>query len=82
MLGGPAQGPNYYSPDRHPDRAKDRLAYVLGRMQEDGVINAAQKEQALAEPPKLVAFKIIAATSASTLSIFSAVRPRPTASPT
>ena len=44
-------------PDRHPDRAKERLAYVLGRMQEDGVITAAQKDEALAAPPKLVAFE-------------------------
>ena len=36
MLAGLLKGPNYYSPDRHPDRAKDRLGYVLGRMQEDG----------------------------------------------
>ena len=56
MLAGLLKGPNYYNPDRHPDRAKDRLAYVLGRMQEDGVITAAQKDQALAAPPKLVAF--------------------------
>ncbi len=56
MLAGLLKGPNYYNPDRHPDRAKDRLAYVLDRMQEDGVITAAQKDQALAAPPKLVAF--------------------------
>ncbi len=56
MLAGLLKGPSYFNPDRHPDRAKDRLAYVLGRMQEDGVITAAQKDQALAAPPKLVAF--------------------------
>ncbi len=53
MLAGLLKGPNYYNPDRHPDRAKDRLTYVLDRMQEDGVITAAQKNQALASPPKL-----------------------------
>ena len=58
LLAGMLKGPNFYNPDRHPDRAKDRLAYVLGRMQEDGVITAAQKDQALAAPPKLVAFKL------------------------
>ncbi len=58
MLAGLLKGPNYYNPDRHPDRAKDRLAYVLGRMQEDGVISMAQKDQALANTPKLVAFKM------------------------
>jgi membrane carboxypeptidase/penicillin-binding protein len=56
MLAGLLKGPNYYNPDRHPGRAKDRLTYVLERMQEDGVITAAQKNQALATPPKLVAF--------------------------
>ena len=30
---------------------------MLGRMQEDGVISAEQKDQALAEPPKLVAYE-------------------------
>jgi membrane carboxypeptidase/penicillin-binding protein len=56
MLAGMLKGPNFYNPDRHPDRAKDRLGYVLGRMQEDGVLTAAQKDQALASPPKLVAY--------------------------
>ena len=57
MLAGLLKGPNYFNPDRHPDRAKDRLAYVLGRMQEDGVITAEQKDAALAAPPKLVAYE-------------------------
>jgi penicillin-binding protein 1A len=56
MLAGLLKGPNYYNPDRHPNRAKDRLAYVLDRMQGDGVITAAQKNQALASPPELIAF--------------------------
>jgi len=56
MLAGLLKGPNYFNPDRHPDRVRDRLAYVLGRMQEDGVISAAQKDQALAASPKLIAY--------------------------
>src|SRR5580658_4027130 len=56
MLAGLLKGPNYFNPDRHPDRAKERLGYVLGRMQEDGAISAAQKEQGSADLPKLVAF--------------------------
>ena len=36
LLAGLTKGPNYYNPDRHPGRAQERLAYVLGRMQEDG----------------------------------------------
>jgi membrane carboxypeptidase/penicillin-binding protein len=58
MLAGLLKGPNYNNPDRHPDRAKQRLAYVLDRMQEDGVITAAQKNEALASPPKLIAFAL------------------------
>ena len=47
MLAGLLKGPNYFNPDRHPERAKERLAYVLGRMQEDGVITAdAEKPRA------------------------------------
>jgi penicillin-binding protein 1A len=57
MLAGLLKGPNYYNPDRHPDRAKERLAYVLERMQEDGAISAAQKDEAMASPPKLVAYQ-------------------------
>jgi penicillin-binding protein 1A len=57
MLAGLLKGPNYYNPDRHPDRAKERLAYVLDRMQEDGAISTAQKDEALAAPPKLVAYQ-------------------------
>jgi penicillin-binding protein 1A len=56
MLAGLLKGPSYYNPDRNPGRAKDRLAYVLGRMKDDGYITADQKEQALTAPPKLVAF--------------------------
>ena len=56
MLAGLLKGPNYFDPDRHPDRAKERFTYVLGRMQEDGVIDAPQKESALANAPKVIAF--------------------------
>ena len=58
MLAGLLKGPNYYNPDRHPDRAKERLAYVLERMQEDGAISVAQKDEALTAPPKLVAYQL------------------------
>ena len=56
MLAGLLKGPSYYNPDRHPHRAKDRLTYVISRMKDDGFITAQQKDQALAAPPKLVAF--------------------------
>ena len=38
LLAGLTKGPNYFSPDRHPGRAQERLAYVLSRLREDGVI--------------------------------------------
>ena len=57
MLASLLKGPSYFNPDRHPDRAKERLAYVLGRMQEDGTISTEQKDKALAAPPKLVVFE-------------------------
>ena len=57
MVAGLLKGPSFFNPDRHSERAKERLAYVLGRMQEDGVITAEDKDRALAAPPKLVAFE-------------------------
>jgi membrane carboxypeptidase/penicillin-binding protein len=57
MLAGLLKGPSYFNPNRHPDRARERLAYVLGRMQEDGVVSGEQKDRALATPPKLVAYE-------------------------
>src|SRR5262245_15229431 len=36
LLAGLTKGPNYYSPDRQPARLRERLAYVLSRMREDG----------------------------------------------
>ncbi len=56
MLAGLLKGPSFYNPDRHPDRAKERLTYVLGRMQEDGVISAEQKNTAAL--PRRVAFAL------------------------
>src|SRR5690348_1523465 len=57
MLAGLLKGPNYYNPDRHPDRIKERLGYVLDRMQEDGAISTEQKDQAVGKPPKLAAYR-------------------------
>ena len=38
FLAGLTKGPNFYNPDRHPVRARERLAYVLSRMREDGIV--------------------------------------------
>jgi penicillin-binding protein 1A len=50
LLAGLTKGPNYFNPDRQPDRARDRLAYVLTRMKEDGAITPEQVEPARALP--------------------------------
>jgi penicillin-binding protein 1A len=55
MIAGLIKGPSYYNPDRNPQRARERLIYVLDRMKDDGFITGEQKNQALAAPPKLVA---------------------------
>jgi len=57
LLAGLAKGPNYYNPDIHPERAQERMAYVLSRMQEDGVLAADEAKQALGPVPPRVAFE-------------------------
>jgi membrane carboxypeptidase/penicillin-binding protein len=50
LLAGLTKGPNYFNPDRQPDRARERLAYVLNRMKEDGAIAAGEVEPARVLP--------------------------------
>ncbi len=57
LLAGITKGPNFYNPERHPDRAQERIAYVLGRMQAENVISAAQVKDAGAKTPQLVAYE-------------------------
>jgi penicillin-binding protein 1A len=57
LLAGLTKGPNYYSPDRQPGRAQERLAYVLNRLQEDGVIGADAGLKGLPAMPALVAYE-------------------------
>jgi penicillin-binding protein 1A len=56
LLAALTKGPTYFSPDHHPDRAQERLAYVLERMQEDGAISAAELKQALNPTAALIAY--------------------------
>lgn len=42
LLAGLAKGPSYYSPDRQPARAQDRMAYVLSRMQAEGTVTPSE----------------------------------------
>src|SRR3712207_5880412 len=57
LLAGLAKGPNYYNPDRQPERARERLAYVLTRMREDGALTEAQVKQGLENLPRLAAYE-------------------------
>ena len=57
LLAGLTKGPNYFNPDRHPGRAQERLAYVLSRMREDGVLRQEQPGQGLPSLPTLVAVR-------------------------
>src|SRR6516164_4152127 len=56
LLAGLTKGPNYFSPDRHPGRAQERLAYVLSRLQEDGAITE-QPGRGLPALPTLVPYE-------------------------
>jgi penicillin-binding protein 1A len=57
LLAGLPKGPSYFSPDRYPERMRERRAYVLGRMQEDGAITAAEAAKARDTTPSLIAFE-------------------------
>jgi penicillin-binding protein 1A len=49
-IAGLAPAPSLYAPDKNPEAAKRRRDLVLLRMQEDGVITAKQRQEALEEP--------------------------------
>jgi penicillin-binding protein 1A len=57
LLAGLTKGPNYFNPDRHPGRAQERLAYVLSRLQEDGVLVAEPPGRGLPSLPHLVPYE-------------------------
>ncbi|MEO8886420.1 MAG: transglycosylase domain-containing protein [Mucilaginibacter sp.] len=44
------KGPAIYSPINHPDRAKNRRNFILGRMAEEGYLNDAQAKEYQAKP--------------------------------
>src|SRR3974390_1043710 len=58
LLAGLVKGPNFYSPDRHSGRAQERLAYVLSRLREDGVIpGGEQASRGLPALPTMVTYE-------------------------
>jgi penicillin-binding protein 1A len=57
LLAGLPKGPTYYSPDRHPDRAQERLAYVLGRMAQDSDSDDDAADAPKVALPQMVAYE-------------------------
>src|SRR5215831_2284447 len=57
LLAGLTKGPNFFSPDRHPGRAQERLAYVFSRLQEEGVFAAEPLGRGLPPLPALVPYE-------------------------
>ena len=53
LLAAVTKGPTYFSPDRAPARARDRLGYVLTRMREDGMLPADFKIEEQGHLPEL-----------------------------
>jgi penicillin-binding protein 1A len=50
FLAGLPKAPSWYHPERRPEAAKARRDWVIGRMLEDGAIDQAEAERAIAEP--------------------------------
>ena len=57
LLAGLTKGPNYFSPDRHAARAQERLAYVLGRMRENGMLADSEPARGLPALPTMAAYE-------------------------
>jgi penicillin-binding protein 1A len=58
LLAGLTKGPATFSPDRQPARARERLSYVLARMQEEGMTDGAGTAQPnRAELPRLIPYQ-------------------------
>lgn len=50
LLIGLVKGPSYYDPRRNPERALDRRNFVLGKLHENGLIDAAEYQRASEAP--------------------------------
>src|SRR3954451_1659238 len=57
MLASMAKGPSYFSPDRYPERTRERFAYVLKRMQEDKVAGAEAINPGVTGVPRIVPYE-------------------------
>jgi penicillin-binding protein 1A len=58
LLAALTKGPNFFNPDRHPERVRDRFVYVIQRMREDEVVEADEAKRLITVGvPALVAFE-------------------------
>jgi penicillin-binding protein 1A len=57
LLAGLTKGPNHLSPDRRPERARERLAYVMSRLREDGVLDIEPPGKELPPLPAMVPYE-------------------------
>lgn len=57
LLAAMPKAPNNYNPYRHPQAAKERRDWVLGRMQEDAKLSPDEAQAALAQPVEVRARK-------------------------
>jgi penicillin-binding protein 1A len=57
LLAGLVKGPNYFSPDRRPERARERLAYVMSRLREDGATSTDEPPKETPPLPTLLAYE-------------------------
>lgn len=57
FLAGLTRGPNFYHPERQPERARDRRAYVINRMSEDKFISEDEASAAEKEPIQLIKYE-------------------------
>jgi membrane carboxypeptidase/penicillin-binding protein len=57
LLAGLTKGPNYFNPDRHPERVLERYRYVLQRLVEDKAISAEDMTKVSGSLPTLIAFE-------------------------
>lgn len=57
FLAGMTRGPNYYDPEKYPDRALERRQYVLFRTKQDGYLPAANFEPSAKEELKFITFE-------------------------
>lgn len=53
MLAGLLKAPSYYAPTNNMDRARDRARVIIGLMQEQGYLTAAEAADAIANPARL-----------------------------